>query len=416
MATVNFYLKEPNSTKETSIYLAFTAGEKRFKFYTEKKILPSQWDKEGQKPKRSFIGAPELKRYMDSLQAEVNKIYTRFQSMNEPFTLEQVRDKLKEEYERRPANAQLNLMQFIENHIEAVKDILKPLTLKGYRNSLSHLKNYQSFSKKKIDFDNINLDFYNDFTTYLIQEKGFSVNTVGKQIKNLKVFLHEATERGVNTKIDFKSKRFKVLSEISENIYLSEDEILHLYKLDLSQIPKLERVRDLFIVGCYTGLRFSDFSQIKPENISENNISIRTQKTDEQVVIPIHWTVREIMKKYVPKYDNSLPPAISNQKMNEYLKEIGRRSNLDEKILTSMKRKGKKITTSTAKSELITTHTARRSFATNLYLAGFPAISLMKITGHKTEKAFLTYIKITPEENANKLRDFWQANKQMVAV
>lgn len=416
MATVNFYLKKPNSNKETHIFLAFTVGEKRFKFYTEMKIHPNQWDKIGQKPKRSFIGAPELKTYMDNLQSEAMRVYNRFQSLNEPFTLDQVRDQLKVEYERKPTFVPLDLLPFIESHIEAIKDILRPSTIKGYRNSLTHLKNYQDYSRRKVNFENITLDFYTDFSNYLIQVKGFSVNTVGKQIKNLKKFLQEATERGINTKVDFKSKKFRVVSENSENIYLTEGEILNLYNLDLSQNKKLERVRDLFIVGCYTGLRFSDFSQIKPENITEEYISIRTQKTDEAVVIPIHKMVKEIMNKYALDYDNSLPPSISNQKMNEYLKEIGRKANLNEKILTSMRRQGKTVTTSTCKSELITTHTARRSFATNLYLAGFPSISLMKITGHKTEKAFLTYIKITPEENANKLKKFWNERTTLKAV
>ena len=417
MATVNYYLKEPKSKTETLIYLAFSVGEKRFKFYTGKKIHPKFWDSIEQRPKKSFTGSPELKSYLKSLAGDTEKIYTQFQTLNQPFTLEQIKTKLNEEYERKPTNSPLSFFQFAESYIESVKSHRKILTIRAYNNTLRHLKEFQKkFPQRKIDFETINLDFYNDFMEYLMNEKKFSMNTIGKQIKNLKVFLNEATERGLNTKLDFKSKRFKVISEDSENIYLTEKEILQLYNLDLSENKKLEKVRDLFIVGCYTGLRFSDFSQIKPENIRDGFISIRTQKTDEPVMIPIHWTVKAIMKKYKKDFENSLPPANSNQKMNEYLKEIGSSAKLNEKILTTISKGGLRVTTSSKKSELISTHTARRSFATNLFLQGFPSISIKKITGHKTEKAFLTYIKVSPEENAKKLREFWSSQVKLKVV
>jgi integrase len=173
-----------------------------------------------------------------------------------------------------------------------------------------------------------------------------------------------------------------------------------MYRLDLSQKGKLAKVRDLFIIGCYTGLRFSDFIQIKQENIFESNkIKIRTQKTGEIVVIPLHPFVREIMAKY----DGNIPEPISNQKMNDYLKEIGQLAGLNELIEVTITKGGKLVKSTTEKYNLIMTHTARRSFATNLYMADVPSITIMNITGHKTEKNFLRYIRISQEENANKL-------------
>ena len=103
-----------------------------------------------------------------------------------------------------------------------------------------------------------------------------------------------------------------------------------------------------------------------------------------------------------------MPDAFSSQKMNEYLKNIGSLAEIKDNLETSITKAGERVKTCYKKYELITTHTARRSFATNLYLDGFPAISIMKITGHKTERAFLKYIKITPEQNAELLRKFWE--------
>ena len=143
-------------------------------------------------------------------------------------------------------------------------------------------------------------------------------------------------------------------------------------------------------------------------------IKIKTVKMNNSVVIPIHPFVRKIMTKYKKHYSNSLPPALSNQITNDYLKDIGKIAKLNENIQTSHIKGAERITVVYPKHELLTTHTARRSFATNLYLADFPAISIMNITGHKTEKAFLKYIKVTPEQYAQKLKKFWSVQKNKI--
>jgi integrase len=416
MATINFYLKEPQAKKETPIYLAFTSGEKRFKFYTNKKINPKFWDKEKQQPKKSFTNAGEWRGYFKSLEGETEKIHTRFQTMNKPFTLNDIRKELCIKYERAAKDEPLTFIQFIDNHIESVTGQKRGQTISAYKTSLESLREFQKTYRKRIDFVSIDLDFYNDYTQWLVNEKKYSPNTVGKYIKHLKLFLNEATERGLNTKMDFKSKKFKKPSEETESIYLSEKELLKLYKLDLSDQKKLESVRDLFIVGCYTGLRFSDFSQIKKDDIKGDYLNIRTQKTDALIVIPIHELVKKILRKYNKLYENSLPRSISNQKMNEYLKIVGEKGGLKEIVVLTKSSGGMKIKTSVEKYKLITTHTARRSFATNMYLKGYPINLIMKITGHRTEKSFLRYIKMSPQESATKLKQLWSKQSKLKAV
>ncbi len=259
-----------------------------------------------------------------------------------------------------------------------------------------------------LTFESIDKNFYTKFVTSLNKKK-YTVNTVGKYIKVIKTFLTYATENGYNTNMFFKSKQFKAHNTPGFSIYLTESEISQILELDLKGTPHLERVRDLFVVGCWTGLRFSDFTTIRPENIKEDYLEIKTFKTGEKVIIPIHPMVKTIMDKYSGKYPNSLPPAISNQKMNDYLKDIAKQVDcLKSQVEAEYLKGGIKVTEKKLKWELVTTHTARRSFATNVYKSGFPAISLMKITGHRTEKAFLLYIKVTPEENAKQLLDHWR--------
>ena len=157
----------------------------------------------------------------------------------------------------------------------------------------------------------------------------------------------------------------------------------------------------MFVLSCYTGLRYSDLIQLSNANLIDKytKLKIKTEKTGELVIIPLNKYLREILKKHdgLPSY------SISNQKMNEYLKELAKMVELDENILLSSTKGGIKKEGNFKKHELVTVHTARRSFATNAYLMDVPSISIMKITGHRTEKAFLKYIKISQEDNANKL-------------
>ncbi|MBK8584508.1 MAG: site-specific integrase [Bacteroidetes bacterium] len=410
MAKVNFYLKDPASSGDTLIFLFFAFEGSRLKYSTGETIKPSHWNANTMRVKKSVGGSTDINDWLDKIQSSVKEIYRTMNTNGELISSTILRDKL--DSIRHGKKERLTLFAFIETFIDSVTSSKKVSTISVYRTTVKHLLAFEKYSRQKLDFESMNLDFYNDFSDYLIREKGFSTNSIGKYIKTIKVFLNEATDRGINQKLDFKSKRFKVTTEDTESIYLNEAEIQKLNDLSLKDKIKLERVRDLFIVGCYTGLRFSDFTQIKAENIKDGYFNIRTQKTDEFVSIPIHPMVKAIMMKYENEYLNSLPPAISNQKMNEHLKKIGEMAELNDDVITSQTKGTLRVETKSKKYELITTHTARRSFATNLYLSGFPAISIMKITGHKTEKAFLRYIKMKPQENAMKLKKFWSDSLQ----
>ena len=210
---------------------------------------------------------------------------------------------------------------------------------------------------------------------------------------------YNTTSRRVSRYI--KNKNFKVVEEDADSIYLTTKEIQKIYDYDFSKTPHIERVRDLFVIGCYTGLRFSDLTQFRQENISKDltTAKVRTQKTGEVVIIPLNPLIKAILKKHGGKP----PEAISNQKMNDYLKTIGENVKINDEVVISITKGGVRVRESFKKHELITVHTARRSFATNAYLNDVPTLSIMKMTGHTTEKAFLKYIKISQEDNANKL-------------
>jgi len=142
-------------------------------------------------------------------------------------------------------------------------------------------------------------------------------------------------------------------------------------------------------------------------------LHVKTIKTAEPVVIPLKHTVIDIIKKY----DNNFPASLSNQKMNDYLKEVcALLKCLHVKTSTSITRGGHTVIEQKKKYELVSTHTARRSFATNCYLSKVPSFVIMGITGHKTEKSFIKYIKITPDEKANILELYLNKNELLKAV
>lgn len=426
------YSKE-NEKKPANIRVHFRLGNK-FDCYalTGKKILPEYWrnGEKGESGKIRDVAAytekNEMIRYLNDLRTYIENEETK---VDEKFLINSSWLKTTIDRFNHPEKYQvkkITLFEFIEKFISDSKNRTNPATgriitrstLLKYGTCFNYLKDFAKQQKRPIDFDDINLEFYDDFVSFLNnriktqklkdgtikKEKGMAINTIGKQIAVIKAFMNAANEDGHTNNTNYKKKRFKILSEETDAIYLNDQELERLYELDLSDNPKLDRVRDVFLVGAWTGCRFSDFHQVNPKNITNNFIKLKQHKSDNIVMIPLHQVVISILKKY----NNNLPRVLSNQKMNEYLKELGQLAEYNQPFYKQQTIGGKRVSKKHIKWELFTTHTARRSFATNLYKAGFPSISIMKITGHKTEKAFLKYIKVTPEEHAAKLLEFWQ--------
>lgn len=278
-------------------------------------------------------------------------------------------------------------------------------TIKRYRTTQSILLDFSKQYNRQLNFNTIDIDFYKDFNSFMAKVKDYAPATMGKHVSTLKTFLREATETGINTNLKFQSKAFKVVETESDSIALSEEELNAMYLLDLSNNTRLEKVRDLFIIGANSGLRFSDFTDIKPDNIKKDGedfvLDIIQYKTKNQVIVPLNKVSLEILQKY----NNQLPPAITNQKFNDYIKEIAQMVKaLHEPITRAITKGGKQFEETVPKWQLVSSHTARRSMATNAYERGTPAISLMQITGHRTEKSFLSYIKTSKKKHSDIVR------------
>lgn len=199
--------------------------------------------------------------------------------------------------------------------------------------------------------------------------------------------MNEALEDGLTTNQDHRKRDFKVIKEDVDTVYLTENEIKALYEMPL-EIESKRRIRDIFVLMCYTGLRHSDWSKVSSDNIHEGKLYVRTQKNNEPVIIPIKPLVTEILERYGTIHVPSL------QKTNDAIRWIGEKA-FETKLGTGNLKKWLQIRT----------HTVRRSFATNAYLAGIPMHDIMQITGHRTTGSFLRYIRVTKLETAEKLKD-----------
>jgi len=420
MATIKYFTRTTaGNDKIVPIYLRLTFGRKAdFKVKSGLHIKEGYFNNNtgGLKQKSKFTTKPELEKKLRDLSAHLHDELAILTELPDKDWIVKTIDKFHNPEKYQPKVK--DLFSFIQNFIDTAPTRITAKTgrpasykqIREYNATFRHLKDFAEKNNLCLDFKDIDLSFYNDWIEYL-QGLKLCQNTIGKKIMTLKIFLNAATDEGLNKYNHYKKKGFKILKEDSENIYLTEAEIQKIYDLDLEGDP-LDKVRDLFVIGCWTGLRFSDWNKITPENITNGFLELKQQKTGGAVVIPLHPTVEAILQKY----KGQLPPLMTNQKFNLYLKEVARKAKISDIVHKTITKGGKTITKAYKKHELVTTHTGRRSFATNLYKADFPTLSIMQITGHKTEAAFLKYIKITPKEHAEKLRTFWQERTKLKVI
>jgi len=302
------------------------------------------------------------------------------------------------------------LFQFVDKFIEEApnrKDkktgrLLAYNNIQKYKATEKHLKAFaKSMKKKDFDFSDIDQTFYDKFVAFL-QEKSFTQNSVGKHIRILKLMLNEATLHGYNTNAYYNS--FHVFTEEIDNFYLNENELQQLKDTDFSKNPRLDRVRDWFLLLAWTGSRFSDLEKVVKTDIKDGYISFRQQKTNVPVKIPIHPVVQEIFEKY----DFNLPEEISNQRFNEYIKEVCEIAQINGIETITRTVGGKLITEKFEKWEQVSSHTGRRSFCTNMYKQRLPTYLIMSASGHKTEKSFLKYLKVKQDEHAEMMKKEWE--------
>lgn len=288
--------------------------------------------------------------------------------------------------------------------IDFIRDILE----KRSRRKSEHyaavydaiIKHIESFSEEfdcDIFTNSVTAEFLDDFIVYL-EDQGLRHNTIVGYIRKIQTLIRRASQ--YNYAVDNTYDEIDLVCEPTNAVFLSMNEITRIYYYKFVKQDKRkakEKIRDMFVLGCLTALRYSDYSTLTKDNFQGNYIVKRTKKTNVDVKIPMHDYIHEMYAKY----DGHVPNGLDIQYFNKYLKLIMREIGLNDKVTYSYTQGGKLITVTRAKWELISSHTARRSAATNMYMTGrMRTLEIMKITGHRTEQNFFKYIRLTGDDTA----------------
>lgn len=271
-----------------------------------------------------------------------------------------------------------------------------PNYVDAYKTLVYHINRFSDIYGVNIYTNSVNEEFLSDFILYL-QGDNLKQGYIKYLLSLCKAMIRKASSYGFAVDPTFDD--IDIDNEQSFSIYLSMNDIVRIYYFK-GLTRKQERIRDLFIVGCLTGLRYSDYSNLDINDIQGDKIIKVTKKTNKKVYIPIHDYVREIFIKY----DYDLKFGICNQHFNRYLKRICKLIGFDEDITYSYHRGNKLVTETRKKWELISSHTARRSAVTNMLQTGrIKPFEIMPITGHTTEKSLFGYNRISGEEISNQI-------------
>lgn len=284
-------------------------------------------------------------------------------------------------------------VDFIESTVKKKSKRMGKSYSGNYKTLIYHLNNFCIENNAILFTNSIGEEFLDDFIYYLE-----SLFLKKNYIKNI-LFLTKAMVRKAalyGYLVDSSYDDVDISGEEAFSISLSMNDITRIYYFKgLSN--KQERIKDLFIIGCLTALRYSDLSTLTKENFKDGYITKITQKNKIKVVIPIHDLVAEIIEKY----NGEIPTKICSQHFNRYIKLICKKIGFDEDVPYTETVGGELVMKTKKKWEMISSHTARRSGATNLYNTGRISVDqIRQITGHTTEKSFMRYIKNTKEEMA----------------
>jgi len=399
-------LKHPNQSKPSLIlcYATLQDGE-RFVYSTGEKIEPRLWDTRVQQPKRTKVQKDQ--ETINSINLQLNRYLDAYQQLKNHYrSTEEVLTKqdLKAEFDQRFKNIR-SIQGFWEYYaafceLNQKSGKWQPSTCQRYRVLKNLLLEFENINGA-LSLEKINNRWYANFKHFCEQNKKHQINTFGRNLGLLKTFLGYCLEEG-HTKND-QFKKFIVKREVTHQEVLDMNEVKAMYAYDLSENKRLERVRDIFILGCLTGMRYSDYKRIKRENVINDVIRMREVKDKSKTLeIPLSGWAKDILEKY-----NYNLPVISEQKFREYVKEVARRVGLTEQVIKSSRIGNTVKEDSKSRCDLISTHTARRTFITIMKNKGVPDKVIMKITGHRSLSSFHRYYRPNDEEVSGFMKDVW---------
>ena len=408
-------------TENVPIRMRVNFASKRIEFTTGYRIDATKWDADKQRVKNGCSN--KLKQSASEINASLLEYYTEIQSIFKRFEVEDVMptpEQIKEAFNAlhkpvsegpKPKNEALpcDFFQVFDDFVEDCgrQNNWTDSTFEKFAAVKNHLTNF----REGLTFEFLNERGLNDYVGYLRDVKEMRNTTIGKQLSFLKWFLRWAFKKGVHQNNAYDSYKPKLKSTQKKIIFLTWDELNRLREFKIpSNKQALERVRDVFLFQCFTGLRYSDVFNLRRSDIKDDHIEVTTVKTSDSLIIELNNHSKAILDKYkdVAFENDKVLPMITNQKMNDYLKELAEMAGIDEPVRQTYYRGNERIDEVTPKYALLGTHAGRRTFICNALALGIPPQVVMKWTGHSDYKAMKPYIDIADDIKANAMSKFNQ--------
>jgi len=408
-------------TENVPIRMRVNFASKRIEFTTGYRIDSAKWDADKQRVKNGCSN--KLKQSASEINASLLECYTEIQSIFKRFEVEDVMptpEQIKEAFNalHKPASEEpktkekvlpCDFFQVFDDFVEDCgrQNDWTDSTYEKFAAVKNHLTNFR---------DGLTFEFFderglNDYVGYLRDVKEMRNTTIGKQLSFLKWFLRWAFKKGVHQNNAYDSYKPKLKSTQKKIIFLTWDELNRLREFKIpSNKQALERVRDVFLFQCFTGLRYSDVFNLRRSDIKGDHIEVTTVKTSDSLIIELNNHSKAILDKYkdVAFENDKVLPVITNQKMNDYLKELAEMAGIDEPVRQTYYKGNERIDEVTPKYALLGTHAGRRTFICNALALGIPPQVVMKWTGHSDYKAMKPYIDIADDIKANAMSKFNQ--------
>ena len=383
----------------------------------------AKWDCDKQRVKNGCTN--KLKQSASEINAALLGYYTELQEIFKRFEVAEIMPspaEVKEAFNNRHGQnektelSSTDMSNVPSNFYEAFDDFVRVCgrqndwthsTFEKFAAVKNHLKNFRS----ELSFDFFDEEGLTEYVQYLREEREMRNSTIGKQLSFLKWFLRWSFKQGMHSNNAYDTFKPKLKDTQKKIIFLTWEELNKLREFKIPPTKQaLERVRDVFLFQCFTGLRYSDVFNLRRSDIKGDHIEVTTVKTSDSLVIELNKHSKAILEKYqdvVFEHDKALP-VITNQKMNEYLKELAELAGINEPIRQTYYKGNVRIDDVTPKYALLGTHAGRRTFICNALALGIPPQVVMKWTGHSDYKAMKPYIDIADDIKANAMSKFNQ--------
>ena len=398
-------------------------ASQRIEFTTSYRIDVAKWDGDKQRVKNGCTN--KLKQSASEINAALLGYYTELQEIFKRFEVAEIMPspaEVKEAFNNRHGQnkktelSSTDMFNVPSNFYEAFDDFVRVCgrqndwthsTFEKFAAVKNHLKNFRS----ELSFDFLDEEGLTEYVQYLREVREMRNSTIGKQLSFLKWFLRWSFKQGMHSNNVYDTFKPKLKDTQKKIIFLTWEELNRLREFKIPPTKQaLERVRDVFLFQCFTGLRYSDVFNLRRSDIKGDHIEVTTVKTSDSLIIELNDHSRAIIEKYkdVEFGNDKALPVITNQKMNDYLKELAELAEINEPVRQTYYKGNERIDEVTPKYALLGTHAGRRTFICNALALGIPPQVVMKWTGYSDYKAMKPYIDIADDIKASAMSKFNQ--------